>query len=193
VRPDQLRRHRDKTILARANKILPAGVPKDREVVLADYQAAIELPSDPGRGRKVFHKHCATCHSVAGVGVRVGPDIGDNYAKTKQQLLADILQPNRAIDNNYVGYLVLTDDGRTFSGLLTSESATSLTLSQEENKLVTLSKSEIEEIKSTGLSMMPVGLEKGIPHQEMADLLSFLKNWRYLDGLTPFKDKSKKK
>ena len=193
VSADLLRRHRDATILSRANKILPPAVPEDRQVVLADYQAALTLPSDSARGREVFRKQCATCHSVAGVGVQVGPNIGDNYAKTRQQLLTDILQPNRAIDNNYVGYVVVTDDGRTLSGLLTSESATSLTLLQEENKQVAISKSEVEAIKATGLSLMPVGLEKNISHQDMADLLSFLKNWRYLDGLTPYSDETVKK
>ena len=32
---------------------------------------------------------------------------------------------------------------------------------------------------------MPEGLEKKIDHQQMADLISFIKNWRYLDGRTP--------
>ena len=32
---------------------------------------------------------------------------------------------------------------------------------------------------------MPVGLEKNIDKQQMADLISFIKNWRYLDGKTP--------
>jgi hypothetical protein len=32
---------------------------------------------------------------------------------------------------------------------------------------------------------MPEGLEKTITVEEMADLLSFLKNWRYLDGAVP--------
>ena len=88
---------------------------------------------------------------------------------------------------------MVTDDGRTFSGLLASESATSITLVQEENKSVALAKSEVEEIHSTGLTLMPDGLEKNIPYQEMSDLLSFLKNWRYLDGLTPYDDNTKEK
>jgi hypothetical protein len=32
---------------------------------------------------------------------------------------------------------------------------------------------------------MPDGLEKNIPVRDMADLLTFLKNWRYLDGSIP--------
>lgn len=192
VSAEQLRRHRNKTLQERANQLLPAAVAKDRDLALADYQVTLKMPSDPARGREVFRKQCATCHSVAGIGVRVGPSIGDNYAKSQQQLLADIIQPNRAIDNNYVGYLVVTDDGKSYNGLLISESATSLTLLQEGNKKMTMAKTEVEEIRVTGLSLMPAGLEKNIPHQEMADLLSFLKNWRYLDGLTPYDENLKK-
>ena len=44
---------------------------------------------------------------------------------------------------------------------------------------------DIEEIQSTGVSLMPEGLEKNIGINEMADLLAFLKNWRYLDGKIP--------
>jgi hypothetical protein len=43
----------------------------------------------------------------------------------------------------------------------------------------------IDEIHSSGVSLMPDGLEKTITLEQMADLISFLKNWRYLDGKTP--------
>jgi hypothetical protein len=32
---------------------------------------------------------------------------------------------------------------------------------------------------------MPEGLEREIPPQAMADVIAFIKGWRYLDGLTP--------
>jgi hypothetical protein len=32
---------------------------------------------------------------------------------------------------------------------------------------------------------MPVGLEKQITIEQMADLIAFIKNWRYLDGSVP--------
>jgi hypothetical protein len=34
---------------------------------------------------------------------------------------------------------------------------------------------------------MPEGLEKTVGVEQMADLLAFLKNWRYLDGAVPLK------
>jgi hypothetical protein len=35
---------------------------------------------------------------------------------------------------------------------------------------------------------MPEGLEKDIPMQDMADLISFVKNWRYLDNTPSARD-----
>ncbi len=51
--------------------------------------------------------------------------------------------------------------------------------------MVTLLRQDIEELRSTGVSLMPEGLEKNIDKQQMADLIAFIKNWRYLDGRTP--------
>ena len=36
---------------------------------------------------------------------------------------------------------------------------------------------------------MPEGLEKNVNPQQMADLISFIKNWRYLDGSVPLRGK----
>jgi len=185
VRRQRLLRTRDAAIRERAEQLFNASIPADRTRVLNEYRPVLKLPADPLRGREVFRKNCATCYRIGEIGVRVGPDIGDTRVKTPAQLLTDILQPNRAIDSNYVAYAVMTEDGRSLSGLMAAETASSITLTQEENKTVTLTKDQIEQIRSTGVSLMPEGLEKNIPKQAMADLISFLKNWRYLDGQTP--------
>jgi putative heme-binding domain-containing protein len=181
----RLLKHGDATLRKRAGVLLAAAVPADRKQVLADYQVVLKMKSDPTRGRAVFKKNCVTCHRVGDLGVEVAPDISDSRTKQETQILADILQPNRAIDNNYISYAVVTTSGILLNGIVTSETATSFTLRQPEGKDVTLLRSEIEEIRSSGVSLMPDGLEKSIPHQEMADLISFIKNWRYLDGKTP--------
>jgi len=182
---DRLLQHRDQELRERSAKLLAAAVPEDRQKVLADYQAVLQLPSNPQAGRAVFAKQCATCHRIGDVGVNVAPDISDSRTKEPAQLLADILQPNRAIDNNYVSYSVVTIDGQVLTGVIDSDTASSITLRQPEGKTVTLLRSEIDELRSNGVSLMPEGLEKNIPPQEMAHLISFIKNWRYLDGRTP--------
>ncbi|MEO8498884.1 MAG: c-type cytochrome, partial [Planctomycetota bacterium] len=181
----RLLKHRSSEISERAGKLLAAAVPEDRKKVLAEYQVVLKMEADSKRGQPIFQKNCATCHRIGDIGVNVAPDISDSRTKQPEQILADILQPNRAIDNNYISYSVLTVDGQALTGIIAADTATSITLRQPENKSVTLLRAEIEEMRSNGVSLMPEGLEKTIPPQDMADLIAFIKNWRYLDGRTP--------
>ncbi|MCA9203362.1 MAG: c-type cytochrome, partial [Planctomycetales bacterium] len=185
VHSTRLLSHPDTKLRQTAARLFADAIPADRQQVLADYQIALSMPADTLRGRAVFQKNCATCHRIGDVGVNVAPDISDSRTKQPSQLLADILQPNRAIDNNYVNYVVVTEDGQSLSGIVAAETATSVTFRQPENKTVTLLRTDIAEMRSTGQSLMPEGLERNISLAEMADLLSFIKNWRYLDGHPP--------
>jgi putative heme-binding domain-containing protein len=179
ARVRQLLNHKDPVIRGQARKVLEDTEPAERKKAVAKYQAALFLEGDLPRGKLVFQKHCATCHRVAGVGVDVGPDISDSRTKTPEALLVDILNPNAAIDSNYVNYVVTLKNGRAVTGLIASETAAGLTLKRAENQTETVLRADIDEIQSTGQSLMPEGLEKGITLKEMADLLAFLKNWRY--------------
>jgi len=119
---------------ARARTLLRASLPEGRKAVLDRYRAALDREGNAGRGRAVFQKTCATCHRVAGVGVAVGPDVSDPYNKTKAMLLGDILDPNAAIDGNFVNYTLATRDGRTLTGLIAAETASALTLRRAEGQ-----------------------------------------------------------
>ncbi len=184
VRAQRLINHPVAALRDRAKKVLETAT-AERGAVLAAYQQVLELQADPQRGRLVFEKQCVTCHRIGDRGVNVGPDIGDTRDKTPAVLLTSILDPNRAVDNNSFGYVVITTAGKSLTGLIVAESSAAITLRQAEGKTETILRSDIEELRNTGLSLMPVGFEKTIPPADMADLLSFLKNWRYLDGAVP--------
>jgi putative heme-binding domain-containing protein len=179
-RSKQLLNHADSAVRQRAEKLLASAIPADREKVLADYQPVLKLASDAARGRAVFEKNCSTCHRIDDVGVTVAPDISDSRERLPVQLLTDILQPNRAIDSNYFSYTATTTEGLTYTGILTSETSTSVTLKQAEGKAITLPRDQIDDLRSDGISFMPDGMEQNIPPQQMADLIAFIKNWRYL-------------
>ncbi|MCI0335882.1 MAG: c-type cytochrome [Planctomycetes bacterium] len=179
-RSKQILNHADPAVTQRAEKLLADAVPADREQVLAEYQNVLDMESSPARGRAIFEKNCATCHRIDNVGVDVAPDISDSREKLPEQLLTDIIQPNRAIDSNYFSYTVTTTDGLTYTGILTAETSTSVTLKQTEGKAITLPRDQVEDLHSDGVSFMPDGMEKNIPPQDMADLIAFIKNWRYL-------------
>ena len=184
-RTAQLIHVRDSDLRKRAQALLAAATPADRTQVIAEYQQALRLPSDAKRGREIFAKNCTACHRIADLGVSVAPDIGDSRTMTPAQILVDVLDPNRKIDNNYFSYTAITKEGKVYTGILATETTSSVTLRQQENKTVRLLRDEIEQLHSNGVSLMPVGLEKNINPQQMADLISFIKNWRYLDGSVP--------
>jgi putative membrane-bound dehydrogenase-like protein len=182
IHAELLLKHKDVAIRRRAKKVLASAVPADREKVLKQYQPVLKLAAEPARGRAVFKNRCSICHKIGDIGVQFAPDISDSREKKPEQLLTDILQPNRAIDSNYYSYTATTNDGRVHTGVLAAETSTSVTLKQQEGKSETLRRDEIEDLHNNGVSFMPEGLEKDIPMQDMADLISFIKNWRYLDS-----------
>src|SRR5262249_4815474 len=98
-----------------------------------------------------------------------------------EALLQDILDPNAAIDSNYINYTVALKNGRVLTGLIAAETASSITLKRSEAQADVLLRQDVEGVVSTGVWLVPEGLEKTISVPEMADLLSFLKGWRYLE------------
>ncbi|NDC62818.1 MAG: hypothetical protein EBZ59_02245 [Planctomycetia bacterium] len=169
----------DTRIRDRAERLREAAVPDDRRRVIEAYAATLAISGDPSRGRGIFARECAGCHRVDGVGVHVGPDISDARLKRPEQFLVDILDPNRAIDSGSFACTVLLDDGRCFTGLVAAETGGSITLRQAEGATVTLLRDQIEDLNTSSVSLMPVGLERSISVPQMADLISFLKGWRH--------------
>ena len=172
-------------IQERLLKLIAANAPADRSKVLEEYQAALTHEHDPQRGRELFAKNCAQCHKIGDLGVDVAPNISDSRVKTHEQLLVDILDPNRAIDNNYISYTLVDTSGKVSTGIISSETSSSVTMKQPEGKVITVLRSEIEQLKPNGVSLMPVGFEKQLSVAQLADVISFIKNWRYLDGDVP--------
>jgi putative heme-binding domain-containing protein len=97
-----------------------------------------------------------------------------------------ILDPNRVVDSAFFAYTVVLTDGRVFTGLIAAEAGSSITLRLQDGKEMTIVRDEIETITSAGTSLMPVGLERSISVPDMADLIAFIKGWRYGEnGLPP--------
>ncbi len=166
--------HPDPNIKKRAAKLLANQMPADREKVFEEYKAALKLPADPKRGKKVFKEHCSTCHQLEGVGYNLGLPLLSVKSRGPEGILMQIIDPNREVNPSYLEYIVVTADGRQLTGIITSETATSITLTRAEGQTDTVLRKDIELIKSTGQSLMPVGLEKEMSKQDMADLISYL-------------------
>ncbi len=159
----------------RASTLLARFAPAPRSDVIARYRPALGLAGDDGRGAAVFAKNCQTCHERQGQGHRVGPDLSGVAGRAPEALLTDILDPNREVAPDYVALTLATRQGIVTSGLLADETGTTIKLRRAEGIEETILRSEIDELRSTGRSLMPEGLEQTINPQEMADLIAFLR------------------
>ncbi len=139
------------------------------------YRGVLELKGDAERGKQVFAKTCAACHKVQNIGNDIGPNLAAMKARGPEAILLNVLDPNREVNPQYLNYAVLTTDGRQLTGLIAAETATGITLRRADNATDTVLRIDIEQLKSTGMSLMPEGLEKQIDQQSMADLLEFLR------------------
>jgi putative membrane-bound dehydrogenase-like protein len=174
--------HGDASIRERARKVVQNKMPEERQKTIERYKAALALSGDAKKGRDVFKTNCAACHKIAGVGNLVGPDVSDTLSKAPEQLLVDILDPSRVIDNNYANFIVKKKSGAVLTGYISAQTASSLTLRRGEGQEDVVLRDDIDEMKSSGVSLMPEGLEKNIPIEGMADLIAFLKGWRFIDA-----------
>jgi len=80
-------------------------------------------PVDREAGRRIFHHAsvgtCANCHRRQGRGSVVGPDLSAASALGGQDaLLQALLQPSRNVAPQYFPRALVTEDGRTFVGIL---------------------------------------------------------------------------
>ena len=69
----------------------------------------------------------------------------------------------------------IADWGRVLAGLVHGEDAAAITLRVPGGVTMTVPKAEVKSLVSSGMSLMPVGLEAAITKEEMADLIAFLK------------------
>ncbi|QEG39964.1 PVC-type heme-binding CxxCH protein [Roseimaritima ulvae] len=166
----------NESIRARAASYLShrGGKGESRQAVIDAYRKSLNMAADAARGRAVFRKQCAGCHAAEGVGHETGPKLATLQSRGAETILVNLLDPNREVNPQYLNYVVLTVDGRTLTGMITAESATSVTLRRADAATDTVLREDIEQIRSTGVSLMPEGLEENMDPQAVADLLRYL-------------------
>ena len=176
-RRNQLLTNPDADIRRRAETLLShAPVAPDRQPLLDRYQQALSGPRDPARGREVFLANCSSCHQLEGIGIVRGPElIAATQGRADETLLLDILEPSAQITVGYRTYQIVTQDGAIFSGILTGESATSVTLPDEDGFPQTLLRKDIASMEASDVSIMPGNFADVLEPAAVADLLAYLR------------------
>jgi putative heme-binding domain-containing protein len=130
--------------------------------------------ADPGRGRVVFNKTCASCHTLYGQGGQVGPDLTGAGRDNLEYLLENIVDPSATVSADFRMVVVAMEDGRVLNGIVRSRNARTLTL-QTQNEVLVLDQGDIEGLKPTSASLMPEGQLDALKPEEVRDLFAYLK------------------
>ena len=172
---ERLLNDKDKKVSEQAEVLFKDLEGGGRMEVYQAYREVLTLPGEASLGKAVFQTHCSACHTYAGEGGMVGPDLTGVNNQPADALLLHTLVPNYEVLPSYQSVAIETSDGRSLSGYLVSETDNSLTLRTAFGTEEAVLRSNIISIHHSGLSLMPDGLEQSMTKEELAHLIAYLK------------------
>lgn len=129
--------------------------------------------ADRGRGRLVFARACASCHTLFDDGGKIGPELTGSQRANPEYILTKVLDPNAVVGRDYQMTVFTIVDGRTINGLIKEENDKTVTI-QTQNEIIRLPKLDIEERRRSETSLMPEGLLSPWSDLEVRDLFAYL-------------------
>ena len=170
----QLIHSKNTTIQLRAGNMgIGAGNP-DRDAVFEMKRAAALKKGNMERGKELFTLLCAQCHKLGQEGGSVGPELTGIGSRAREEILIEIVDPNRSLESNYRAWSLETKDGRSLSGRLESEDQSSIQLMDTAGQRHTVERRQIASLTAGDISLMPVGLIDELEDSDVAALMSFL-------------------
>lgn len=144
---------------------------------LSDYlHGTSASQGDAGRGALVFEKaQCIKCHRYGTRGEGVGPDLTTVSQRfQKREILESIVFPSHVVSDQYAAKIVVTTDGRTFTGIVGESGSDAILVLDSNGEKHVVAKDLIDEIAPTSKSSMPEGLLDPLTLEEIADLFAYL-------------------
>jgi putative heme-binding domain-containing protein len=131
------------------------------------------------RGRVVFFgtkAACSACHTVQSEGGRVGPDLSKiGGIRTAADLLESIVFPSASFVRGYEPYVIETQEGKSYSGIIARETTDAIYLRTAERAEIRIPRASVQSLTRGEVSIMPQGLDAQLSRRELADLIAFLR------------------
>ena len=143
---------------------------------MSSFDGRSTMIGNPARGRELFagSGNCASCHAVNGKGPHVAPDLGDiGTLRTADLLHKTLLDPAGTMLPANRPVHAVTKDGKVINGRRLNEDTYSVQLIDEQERLVSLTKSDLREYSVLQTTNMPSYKDK-FSAQELADLEAYL-------------------
>jgi putative heme-binding domain-containing protein len=149
---------------------------RETQTKRAAYSPALSLAGDMNTGREIFMERCMACHRWNELGQEIGPDLKTFSTRESAWWLDAIIDPAREIAAPYWMFRVETFDDETIEGLLSGEVPDALILRPMLGDEQRIPRTAIRSFQRLDHSLMPQGLESGLTPEQMAGLLSFLRD-----------------
>jgi putative heme-binding domain-containing protein len=121
---------------------------------------------------------CHSCHSMQGEGGNVGPDLSQLGTRfTPKDMLEAIINPNKAISDQYAATVLVLKDGSSVVGRLINENRQAYFVSQNPfapDVLREVPKKDVTTTKVSKVSLMMPGLINSLNDEELKDLMAYL-------------------
>jgi len=141
------------------------------------WDQVLATAGDARAGWRVFVRTtCVNCHTYAGRGAAVGPDLtGLGGQMDRKKIIESILQPSKEVGPLFVAWQILTEDGRALTGLkLNDGSGTHAKFIGADGERFDVPLTDIHSQRPSKESIMPGKLEETMSIDEFRDLLAFL-------------------
>ncbi|QEL16099.1 PVC-type heme-binding CxxCH protein [Limnoglobus roseus] len=175
----QLRNLGDKALDAKITTVwgVVRDTPADRKKLIADWKKKLTLTDNPdlSAGRATFAKVCAQCHTLYGVGGKVGPEITGSNRANLDYLLENVFDPSAVIPKEYAATKLDLADGRVITGIIKEETKATLTVVTDRETL-TLPVGDVSGRKASAESMMPNDLTKQLTERDVRNLIAYLRH-----------------
>ena len=130
-------------------------------------------------GRKMFTAAaCYTCHRFGNAGGMTGPDLtGAGGRYSPHDLLDQIINPSKVINEQFAPIIVTKNDGSVMSGVVVNLSGDGVTLNTDltdPNQRVNVDRKEVKSIELSTVSPMPPMLLAMLKKDEILDLLAYV-------------------
>lgn len=130
-------------------------------------------------GRKMFTAAaCYTCHRFGNAGGMTGPDLtGAGGRYSPHDLLDQIINPSKEINEQFAPIIVTKNDGSVMSGVVVNLSGDGVTLNTDltdPNQRVNVDRKEVKSIELSKVSPMPPMLLAMLKKDEILDLLAYV-------------------
>ncbi|MBI3411415.1 MAG: c-type cytochrome, partial [Planctomycetes bacterium] len=141
-------------------------------------------PGNPYPGKKLFKDKCMTCHTLHSQGGNVGPDLTPFKRDDLANMVLHIVNPSAEIREGYENSLIVTESGRTLTGVVQEKDAKIVVLRTADGQKLVLPRDDIAEMIVIGVSLMPEGLLDGMTDQQVRDLFAYLRSTQPLNDGT---------